>query len=152
MSSETVFKICDNEYDVIKKGRAQAEQVVQFTKWIAKHAMPIVDKISSNQSEEDTLEGLGGTTWRGLFDGILTELNTDALLSLFVLVFGCSQKIADQCFDVGTLVAGITALWDNQPGIRNVVQRFFSTEQSSDNTVSLSIESEQPTDGQTTKS
>lgn len=114
-----IVVVGDKEYELIKKGLAQAEQVTNLSKWLATYGLPIFEELSGGDDD---------TTNTELFKAVLNNLSTDALIQLFVLVIGCSKRIAEQEFDIGILVDSILIIWEEQPGLRNLVNRFFSTQ------------------------
>jgi hypothetical protein len=124
MSEEHIIEVGGKKYDLVKKGYDQAAQVIQVGKWLTEYGMPVLGTldIDSEQANSSYLE---------LFAKLFESLEPDALLSLFSVVIGCSMSTAKKEFDIGILIEAITTLWDNQPGIRSVVQRFFSEQSSS---------------------
>ena len=114
-----IVVVGDKEYELIKKGLAQAEQVTNLSKWLATYGLPIFEELSDGDDD---------TTNTELFKAVLNNLSTDALIQLFVLVIGCSKRVAEQEFDIGILVDSILIIWEEQPGLRNLVNRFFSTQ------------------------
>lgn len=103
-------------YLVVKKGIEQANQIAAFSNWLGKYALP-----SLNPEAEQT-----GVTGNYILN-LLSGLSGQALVDLFVIVVGCSKKVADEQFDFGVLVEAVMIFWDNQPGIQRIVNRFFST-------------------------
>ena len=99
-------------------------------------------------SEEGDIEG-GGI---GMITQILANVTSDALIDLFQVLVGCSKKDAEKYFDVGILVEVSMDVYENQPGIRRLIDRFFSTDESTESTEDSSTKLEESTDTQTTKS
>lgn len=137
------------EYQVVKTGRAQAEQALGITRWIGKYGIPIIDRLRNDKDEVVIDEGRG----MDFLIQILENLTADALIDLFQALVGCSQAAAEVHFDVATLIEVALTVYNEQPSIRRLIERFFSEPslpevQSSDES---STTSEQPTDGQTTQ-
>lgn len=146
MSDEQVYiEVGNNKYPLVKKGRAQAEQVVSLTRWISKYGMEAFSQIQASAEEVQGKERSG-------IEFILAaigSLNADAILDLFVVVTGCTPAEAEEYFDVAQLIDAVTLVYQKQPAIRRVVERFFSPQQSEESTEESSMTSEQPMDGQT---
>lgn len=136
--SETVFEISGNQYDVIKRGKAQAEQVASASRWLARYGKPVFAKLS-----DQGMESMGGVE---LIINVLGALDTDALIGLFQMTFGCTNAVADEAFDLMALVDGITALYQNSPVIRRLADRFFSVPRSVSIEDASFTPSESPTD------
>ena len=119
---EFTITVAGKEYSLIKKGIAQAQQVTEISKWLAEYGVPIFEKLSSDKGEVSSN--------MDLFRAILDSLSPQALVDLFAVVIGCTQKVAEKEFDVGVLVDALMIVWENQPGIRGLVNRFFSTQDS----------------------
>lgn len=132
------------EYSVIKTGREQAEQVVQFTRWLSTYGPGLIDGLDA-----ENLEGQSGLV---MITAVLGNLTSDALVDLFQVLVGCSKKDAEKYFDIGILVDVAIEVYENQPGIRRLLDRFFSTEDSPEPTEEPSTSSEESTDLQTEKS
>jgi hypothetical protein len=132
------------EYTVIKTGREQAEQVVQFTRWLSMYGPGLIEGLDANN-----LEGQSGMV---MITSVLGNLTSDALIDLFQVLVGCSKKDAEKYFDVGILVDTALEVYENQPGIRRLLDRFFSTEDSPESTEEPSTSSEESTDTPTEKS
>jgi hypothetical protein len=140
------IEINGKPYSVVKTGRAQAEQVVQVTRWISRHG---VKAIQSVQSDSLSLEGASGIEFLGKFVEALTP---DALIDLFVVLVGCPKEDAEVYFDIAVLVDVALQVHERQPAVRRLVERFFSTPNSASDMVASSTTSEPPTDGPTSKS
>lgn len=117
--AENVFEINGVNYSVVKKGRAQARQVAELARWLAIYGTSAYRKL---QQSGDIAE-MGGIELMALALGGLDE---DALCELFSMVFGCPIDVANEHFDVALLIDGIVALYNNQPAIKRLVERFFS--------------------------
>jgi hypothetical protein len=122
MLDEHIVEVGGKEYELVKRGYDQAAQVIQVGKWLTEYGMPV---ISTLDVEEE-----GERSYLDMFAKLFENLEPEALLSLFSVVIGCTQKVSKEYFDIGILIESITILWDNQPGIRSVVQRFFSSQSS----------------------
>lgn len=120
--SDTVITIAGKEYELVKRGRAQAEQAIKFSHWLTKYALPLFEQFVTPEGDAPDLD------YVELFSLILDGLSVDALIDLFILLTGCNKKEADEHFEIGILFDAAGVVWDNQPGLRRVVQRFFSTQ------------------------
>ena len=83
------------EYELVKTGRAQAQQVAKFTGWLSRYG------VKAAQSLQNTDESAGGI---GVILGFVENLNDDALIELFEIVIGCSREVAEVYFDVADLL------------------------------------------------
>jgi hypothetical protein len=119
--TETLFVIGEQEYNVVKKGLAQATQVSQLGGWLAKYGTQAYRAVQSSSDNAGGIEVLGV---------ILGQLDADALIELFSLLFGCGIEVAREEFDVAVLVDGCFALYENSPAIKRVLNRFFSSSSS----------------------
>lgn len=131
-------------YKIVKTGREHAEQVVLLTKWLGAYGPGLLEGLQSN--EEDIGGGLEMITQ------ILANVTSDALIDLFQVLVGCSAKDAEKYFDVGILVEVALDVYENQPGIRRLIDRFFSTDELIESTEDSSTKLEESTDTPTTKS
>jgi hypothetical protein len=141
------IEVGSKKYTVIKTGRAQAEQVVQFTRWLSMYGPSLLKDLQD--VDEDALAAGGGMA---MITSILGNLSSDALIDLFTVLVGCSKKDSEKYFDVGILVDVALEVYENQPGIRRLIDRFFSTDESEEVSEDSSTTLEEPTDIQTTKS
>lgn len=140
MSEEnTKFVIGGVEYDVVKRGFAQAKQISAATRFLAKHGAPALRKLSDGDFEK-----MGGFE---LIVEVLSSLDENALVELFQLAFGMPRSAAEEEFDINILVDGLTATYNYSPSIRKLIDRFFSPTSSEGSEDSSSTQSEQPTDG-----
>lgn len=135
-----LFVIEGQEFNVVKRGRAQAEQVAMLGLWLSKHGKSIFDVVNASGSDSGI----------AIFMGVIEALTPDALIDLFVVEFGCSEEFADEYFDIALLIDGAVALYDNSDTVRNLVSRFFSGSTSPKTTKNPPTPSDVPTDGQTT--
>lgn len=118
---ETTVVIDGKSYQLIKTGRAQAEQVILVTKWISRHGIPALKELQKTGGLENTTNSIE-------FVGVLIEaLSADALLDLFTVIIGCSAEVAETHFDAAVLIDGLVTVYDKQPVIRRLIERFFST-------------------------
>lgn len=145
MSDEVVGVVLvgEKEYNVIKRGRAQADQVLKITRWLATYGVRAADKANKNG-------GLQSDNWASLLAGLIEGLDADALIDLFTALIGCTKKEAEEYFDIATLVDAGIAIYEGQPSVRKLIDRFFSSSKSEEPSEELSTTSEQPTDGPTT--
>ncbi len=132
-------------YKVVKTGREQAEQVVLLTRWLSAYGPQLLSGI---QQDEQLPQASG----LDFITGILGKVTSDALVDLFQVLVGCSKKDADKYFDIGILVDVALDVYENQPGIQRLIDRFFSTDELEESTEDSSMKSEEGTDTQTTLS
>lgn len=119
--SATASVIVDNvHYPLIKSGRAQAKQVVYFTKWISKYGIPALEAVRSEGGEVSKDSGLE------FLSRLVEYLNDDALIDLFVAVVGCTPEVAEVHFSIDVLIDSLMAVYDGQPALRRIIDRFFS--------------------------
>lgn len=109
-------------YLIVKTGRAQAEQVILLTKWIAKHGMPALQKAQTEQRSATT--EVNGVQF---IIEIIENLDADALIDLFVAAIGCSKEDAEVYFDIAILIDAVILIYNEQPAIKKLLDRFFST-------------------------
>lgn len=114
----TVFEIGGEEYNVVKKGLAQAEQVANLGSWL-----------SANLSEMRLPEGRD-LVFTDYLIALLGSLSGRSLVEVFSIVFGCPKKVASEEFDFGLLIEGFMALYAGQTSFKRLVDRFFSTSNS----------------------
>jgi hypothetical protein len=133
MSEGTKVTLGTKEYYLIKNGMAQASQMSELAKWLAKHGMPIFEALTdrSEKAAKENEENEKRTSTTDLFMIILDHVTPEALIDLFSVIVGCTRKMSEKYFDVGILMDATMVVWDNQPGIRRLVNRFFSTTDSS---------------------
>lgn len=115
----TVFEIGGKKYDVVKKGIGQAKQVADFGHWMANYGATALRNL--NDGGESGPLGIVE-----IIGGVLGSLSADALIDLFITVFGCTKKEADEYFDISVLIDGLAELYNNQPAIKRMLSRFFS--------------------------
>lgn len=124
MAEEVFVEFGGKKFDLVKTGRAQARQVYWITRWLSKYGVAALRNISESGTQLNTEQGLE-------FLGKLMEnLNEDALIDLFVAATGCEKEEAEVYFDIAILVDAVIKIWDNQPSIRKLIERFFSSTKS----------------------
>ena len=128
--TETVFEIGGQSYSVVKKGIAQATQVSLLGGWLAKYGTSAYRAVQGSDKNANGLEIVGV---------IMEQLDADALIELFSLLFGCGIEVAREEFDIAILIDGCFSLYENSPAIKRVLNRFFSSSSST------STPTEQPT-------
>lgn len=133
MSEGTKVTLGTKSYYLIKSGMDQASQMSELAKWLAKHGMPIFEALTarSEKAAQESEKGEKKTSTTDLFMIILDHVTPDALIDLFSVIVGCPRKMSEKYFDIGILMDAAMVVWDNQPGIRRLVGRFFSTTDSS---------------------
>lgn len=145
MMDQYFVTVGEKQYQVIKTGRAQASQVIALTKWINRHGVPSIKAIQ----EKGVLDNAGGNV--DFLLGILDVLTEDAVVDLFTVAVGCSPEESEIYFDVATLIDAVAAIYQGQPAIQRLVDRFFSQSVSEVESQPESYTiSEEVTDGQTT--
>jgi hypothetical protein len=122
--SASFVEVGGEKFYPAKKGREQADQVVVASQWLGRYGPKILAEVADDKGQIQITD-----VWQ-LVDSISKAVSSDALVDLFVVVFGCTKAFANKNFDVGALVEGVIILWDESPGIQRLVKRFFSTEDS----------------------
>lgn len=115
--SNTTFVIAEKEYNVVKKGVAQAEQVTRLGAWLAQYGMQAYRAVNASDDNKQGIEIVGV---------ILQQFTPGALIELFSLVFGCTTETAEAEFDIAMLVDGCASIYENSASIKRLVARFFS--------------------------
>lgn len=146
MSENTTVEVGGKTYQVVKTGRAHAEQVVLLTKWIKKHGVPAATALQQSGLTDKATNNIE------FLLGAIDVLTADALIDLFVVATGCSQEEAEIYFDVATLIDAVIAVYQHTPAIQRLLDRFFLVSGTEEKQEESSTTSEEPTDGQTTKS
>lgn len=118
--AETVL-VGEKEYVVVKTGRAQAEQVLNVSKWIATHGMAAVSNMEQGGKDIQSETGLE-FLWE-----VINSLTPDALIDMFIVVTGCTKEEAELYFDISVLVDAVVLIYEKQPAVRRLIERFFST-------------------------
>ena len=120
---QTVFEIGGVEYNVVKRGLAQAQQVAEIGRWLAIYGAPAIRAIQDNPDFAE----MGGME---VVTSMLGTLSGESLVELYSLVFGCPMEVANEYFDIAQMVDGIISLYENQPSIKRLVGRFFGAQRS----------------------
>ena len=143
MKKSTVFEIGGKEFDVVKTGRAQAEQVADLARWVSKYGMSALGDITDKETGIVTIGGMD------MFAKLLTALPADALIDMFILIFGCSKAFANRNFDIALLIDAMITVYEENPSFQRLISRFFSSTLSEDDMEGQSMISEEPTVTQT---
>lgn len=115
-------EVGEKKYAVIKIGRAQAEQVLLVTKWIAKHGIPAFQKARTDGKDFTSENAIA------FISDIVEYLTADALIDLFTAMVGCSKEESELYFDISILVEVVIEVYNRQPAVRRLLDRFFFTE------------------------
>lgn len=139
IEAQSEIEVGGEMYSVVKTGRAQARQVIQLTQWASKHGYRAARSVQQ-----------GSTSMTGLefIVRMVEELDEGALVDLFTAIVGCDPAVSEVHFDIATLIETAVAIYNGQPAIQRLIDRFFSTPNSSGSTEEHSTPSDQPTDGQ----
>lgn len=108
------------EYNLLKRGRAQAEQLIALGRWINQYGIPAATGMQDDKGE---ISFNSGTE---LLTKVLDVLTPDALLALFSLIVGCKSSVSEDNFDVGILIDALTYVYNNNPVVARAIKRFFS--------------------------
>lgn len=125
-----VVVIDGKSYNLYKRGRDQAAQVVDLGRWINQYGIPAAMSLADEKGAIAFTDGID------LLGKVLNAVSVDALLSLFSTIVGCSDKVSEKYFDIGTLIDSVAYVYENQPALRKVIKRFFSGESSEGSTAS----------------
>ena len=136
----------NSEYPLVKKGRAQAEQVEELLQWLGRYGGKFFDEMTNEEGEVEI-----STSLPVLIGDIANIVTADALIELYVVVTGCTEEEAEEHFDVAQLIDVTVEVFEKQKSFKKVVNRFFSKRSSTNPMEELSTKSEKPTDGQTEK-
>ena len=139
------LEVGGKNYQIIKTGREHAEQVVMLTRWLGMYGPTLLEGV---QGSDDAVESTGIE----MITTVLGNVTSDALIDLFQVMVGCNKKDAEKYFDIGILVDVSLEVYESQPGIRRLIDRFFSTDESTESTEDSSTKLEESTDTQTTES
>lgn len=110
----------DKEYFLFKTGAAQAKQVSDLLNWIGEYGDRLASVLVTDEANPASALG---STW-ALVAAIGKISSQEALLDLFVVVTGCSDKEADEFFSINTLIDGAQVLL-SQEEYAKVLNRFF---------------------------
>jgi hypothetical protein len=135
-----------SEYPLVKKGRAQAEQVEELLQWLGRYGGKFFDAMTNEEGEVEI-----STSLPVLIGDIANIVTADALIELYVVVTGCTEEEAEEHFDVAQLIDVTVVVFEKQKSFKKVVNRFFSKRSSTNPMEELSTKSEKPMDGQTEK-
>lgn len=117
----TKVTVGEKEYELDKKGRSQAEQISNLISWLAKYGDNIAEEITDREGNVEV-----PTNTAQVLIVLNKVVSADALIDLFVVVTGCSEKEADEYFDIVSLIDGVVAVL-SQDRYAKVINRFFST-------------------------
>lgn len=134
--AEKFVEVNGQQYDVIKTGRAQADQVLRITRWLAKYG---VKAFRQTQKDTDKFEISDGMEF---ITGILESLTSDALVDMFQAIIGCAKEDAELYFDIAVLIEAVVMVYEGQPSVKRLIDRFFSTPSSPESTEESSTKSE----------
>lgn len=127
--NETVktFNVGGVEYQALKTGYGQAEQLSGVAQWLSRHGKGIFSGLSPEEEAENP------TSEIELIMKALGKVTPKALVDLFDVVVGCGPAKAKEHFDIEILIDGTLAFFE-QPAIKRVIERFFTSNDSSDQT------------------
>lgn len=118
----TSIEVGGVEYELHKTGADQAKQISDLLNWLGSYGEQLAGAVISEQDSEEALSALGSTM--GLIASIGKVSSQQALLDLFVVVIGCTKKVANEYFSVMKLVDGVEVLL-SQEEYAKVLNRFF---------------------------
>lgn len=136
----------NSEYPLVKKGRAQAEQVEELLGWLGKHGGKLFDGLTNEDGEVEL-----STSIVTLIEDVANVITADALLELYEVVTGCTEEEAEEYFDIAQLIDVTVEVVEQQDSFKKVVDRFFSKRSSTPATEEPFTKSEEPMDGQIEK-
>ena len=140
------FEVGGQEFQLVKTGRDQAEQVVQIGQWLSLYGLAALQELAD---EEGNIQIDNGVEMIGT---ILGQLTADALIDLFSLIIGCPKSFAEKHFDIAILIDAVMFVYESQSSFQRVISRFFSQTTSTNDSEESSMKSELPMDGMTTES
>lgn len=120
----TVITVAGEEFDVVKRGYDQAEQVISLMRWLSKYGTPALE---GARGEDGELEAENAEDVLGILGKVFEVLDPGALIDLYVLILGCSRDFAMEYFDIAVLIDAVITVYEEQPSFRKVFDRFFST-------------------------
>jgi hypothetical protein len=109
------------EYNLIKVGRPQAQQVIDLARWLSKYGSRIFNEVQSDTGQIKVSE---------LVTKFGAILDVDALIEGFIMVTGCTEEEANLEFDIGVFVEAVLEIIENNQSFRKVIERFFSESES----------------------
>lgn len=142
----STIEVGGQEFQLVKTGRNQAEQVVLIGKWLSQYGLAALNELAD---EEGNIVIEGGIEMIGT---IIEQLSADALIDLFSLIIGCPKSFAEKHFDIAILIDALMTVYESQASFQRVISRFFSPTTSTSDTEESSTKSESLTDGMTTES
>jgi len=134
----TVFEIGGEKFDVVKKGFDQAQQVIEVARWLNKYGAQAA-KVIQGQAESPEGNEEASQSGYAVIGRVIETIPPEALVELFALIFGCPVSFAMENFDISLLVDGMITVYDNQPAIKRITERFFSSNTSSGTTQESSM-------------
>ena len=117
-----VFQIGERSFPIVKRGRELAEQSSALSRWLTTYGALAINQLQATQDEAGKAEDQIAFLGRAL--GSVME--PDALIDLLAVVLGCEREYAEENFDLGVLAAAAEVIWQNQPGLHFLVDRFAS--------------------------
>ena len=117
---EHVITIGEKDFNLIKTGRDQAEQVIAVGKWLSQYGLPALQMLAD---EEGVIQVESGFE---LLGALIEHLTADALIDLFALVIGCTANFANKQFADDILIDAVELLYGSQPAFQKIIARFFS--------------------------
>ena len=142
----TVIEVGGQEFELVKTGRNQAEQVVQIGQWLSLYGLAALKELADEEGNIHIEDGIV------MIGTILEQLSADALIDLFSLIIGCPKSFAEKHFDVGILLDAVMTVYESQAAFQRVISRFFSQTTSTNDSEESSTKLELPMDGMTTES
>ena len=115
----TIFTIGAQEFNVVKQGYAQAQQVAAVGNWLSIYGSTAARRLFVDGTDLANKDGFD------IAAGVLSAIDADALVELFSLVFGCPLEAAKESFEIELLLDGVTAVYENQPAVKRLLNRFF---------------------------
>ena len=110
------------EYILFKTGADQAQQVSDLLNWVGDYGDKLADVLVSSE-EDGVAVNVTENLW-SLVAAIGKVASKEALIDLFVVVIGCSRKVADKHFSIVALVDGVQVLFSQEDYVK-VLNRFF---------------------------
>lgn len=137
----TTIEVGGQDFELVKTGRNQAEQVVQIGQWLSLYGLAALQELAD---EEGNIKIENGVEMIGT---ILQQLSADALIDLFSLIIGCPKSFAEKHFDIAILIDALMLVYESQSSFQRVISRFFSPTTSTNDSEESSTKLELPTDG-----
>lgn len=142
------IEVSEEVFELLKRGRAQAIQIQEIGKWLAKYGSDLMSIIGSMPEDME-----GNLAQNLVYLGeLLSSLSADAMIDLFRVALGCTPEFAEENFDVVVLIEAVISIYNEHPTIKRLVDRFFSGTSSTSTGEDSSTISDAPTDGQMTSS